>query len=83
MFEYSSHQEWNQNLNETYIYERVIEDIYLSKREQKIFIFFIRYIKYYSLIFIARKQVQEHEKNESKMELYRSRVLLRVWGTLL
>ena len=64
MFEYSSHQEWNQTLNDAYIYERVIEDIYLSKREQKIIIVFIRYITNYSLIFIARKQVQEHEKNK-------------------
>ena len=64
MFEYSSHQEWNQTLNDAYIYERVIEDIYLSKREQKIFIVFIRYITNYSLILIARKQVQEHEKNK-------------------
>ena len=37
MFEYSSDQEWNQPLNEAYIYGRGFEDIYLNRRKQKIF----------------------------------------------
>ena len=37
MFEYSSDQEWNQPLNEVYIYGRGFEDIYLNRRKQKIF----------------------------------------------
>lgn len=82
MFEYSSHQEWNQTLNDAYIYERVIEDIYLSKSEQKIFIVFIRYITNYSLILIARKQVQEHEKNKWKMELYSQSIWILGWLSL-
>ena len=48
-----------------------------------IFIVFIRYRTYYFFIFLVRKQVQEHEKNEWKMELYYSWILLYVRRPLL
>ena len=57
LFEYSSHQEWNQTLNDAYIYGRGLEDIYLNRRKQEMFFAFIRAIKYYSLIFVTREQM--------------------------
>ena len=30
LFEYSSDQEWNQTLNDVYVFVRVLEDIYLN-----------------------------------------------------
>ena len=53
----SSDQEWNQTLNGSYICGRGLEDIYLNRREQKMFIVFIRYITCYSLIFLVNKEV--------------------------
>ena len=53
-------------MNGAYIYGRRLDDIYLylNRHKQKLFIVFIRYITYYSLIFLVHKQVQEHEKDE-------------------
>ena len=41
------------------------------------------YITFYSLIFLVRKQMWEHEKNKWKMELYSSWILLCVWSPLI
>ena len=83
MFEYSSDQEWNQKLNDAYSVYRELKDIYLNRGKQETIIVFIRYITYYSLIFLVLKQVKEHNNNEWKMEVYPSWVLLCVWGPLL
>ena len=54
LFEYSSDQEWNQTLNDAYIYGRGLEYIYLNRCKQKIFFVFIRYITNSSLIFLIK-----------------------------
>ena len=68
LFEYSSDPEWNQTLNEAYIYERGWEDMFIVIK---------RYITYHFLVFVVHKQPSKHEKkkNESKIELYSSWVL--------
>ena len=63
---------WNQTLNDTYVYKMGLYDWYINKYQQKILIVFIRCTIYYSLIFLVRKQVQEHENNKWKTELYSS-----------
>ena len=45
---------------------KVIRRYYLNRREQKMFIVFIRYINYYSLIFLFPIQVLECEKMSAK-----------------
>ena len=51
---------------------RGLEDIYLNRSKQKMFIIFIIYITHYSLTFLVLKQMQEREMNGWKIELYSS-----------
>ena len=76
-------QEWNQTLNDSHIYGRGLQLIFLNRCKKKIFIIFIRYITYCSLVFLFHKQMEEYEKNKWKIELYSSWVLLCVQDLLL
>ena len=51
-------------LNDAYPVYRELKDIYLNRGKQETVIDFIRYITYYSLIFLVLKQVKEHNNNE-------------------
>ena len=51
-------------LNDAYPVYRELKDIYLNRGKQETVIVFIRYITYYSLIFLVLKQVKEHNNNE-------------------
>ena len=53
----NSDGEWNQTLNDASFYGRGLDDIYLNRRKEKMFIVFIRYATYYSLIFLVHEQV--------------------------
>ena len=44
-------------MNDTHVYGKGLEDTYQNRRKQKMFIVFIRYITYYSLIFLVDKQM--------------------------
>ena len=60
MFEYSSDPEWNQTLNEAYIYERGWEDMFIVIK---------RYITYHFLVFVVHKQPSKHEKKKMNQKL--------------
>ena len=54
---YGHNSKKNQTAGRPYIYGRGLENIYLNRRKKKMFMVFIRYITYYSLIFLVHKQV--------------------------